>query len=167
MAAAPILMAVGAAASAYGSYRSGMSQASAAESEATASRYNAALADDEAAAAGLATVQNESIQRRKGRAVLGEARAALATSGLSSQTAADVMGESATAAEFDALNVRYEGMMRRRAKLSEAAMARWQAVQYKKQAKEAKIGAYLGLFGGAASSAGSIYGQTAKTKAGG
>jgi hypothetical protein len=78
----------------------------AAHTNADISRQKAKIAEQQAGV-------NEDAQRRRASMVLGQQRAAAAESGsdLSSGTNADLAAQSATNAELDALNIRYQGKL--------------------------------------------------------
>lgn len=99
------LMAATTAAKAAGTLVSGMSAASAADAQARLDRGNAVLAADQAG-------QREEAIRRQGRQTLGEQVAGLAENGAGfTQTARDLMNQSAANLSMDALNTRYEGTL--------------------------------------------------------
>lgn len=81
-------------------------QRRAAHTNADISRQKAKIAVDQAGV-------NEDAQRRRAQMVLGQQRAAAAESGsdLSTGTNADLATQSATNAELDALNIRYQGKL--------------------------------------------------------
>lgn len=82
------------------------SQRRAAHTNADIARQKAKIAVDQAGV-------NEDAQRRRAAMVLGQQRAAAAESGsdLSTGTNADLAAQSATNAELDALNIRYQGKL--------------------------------------------------------
>ena len=81
--------------------------------------------EEQARAASLEAGAAEEAQRRQARAAFGETRAAGAQYGLlEGPTFADVYSQAATAAELDALNIRYEGEGRRRGLMFEAGVTR-------------------------------------------
>ena len=105
MAAPAILMAASGAAKTVGGIVSGMSAASAADAQAKLDRGNAVLAADQAG-------QREEALRRQGRQQLGEQVAGLAENGAGfTQTARDLMNQSAANLSMDALNARYDGTL--------------------------------------------------------
>jgi hypothetical protein len=96
---------VGAAAvTAVSAIAAGDAQRRAAHTNADIARQKAKIAEQQAGV-------NEDAQRRRASMVLGQQRAAAAESGsdLSSGTNADLAAQSATNAELDALNIRYQG----------------------------------------------------------
>jgi hypothetical protein len=81
--------------------------------------------EEQARAASLEAGSAEEAQRRQAREAFGETRAAGAQMGLlESASFADAYSQAATAAELDALNIRYEGEGRRRGLLFEAGATR-------------------------------------------
>ena len=81
--------------------------------------------EEQARAAGLEAGIEEEAQRRQAMFQMGETRAAGAQMGLTeSATFADVYGQAATAAELDALNIRFTGEGRRKGLMYEAAVTR-------------------------------------------
>lgn len=88
-----------------------------AKAEKQNARYLEAQAADTSRQAGLA----EEFQRRESRAQFGELRASGAEAGLlSSNSFESAYSQAAGRAELDALNIRYEGELRRRGLLAEA-----------------------------------------------
>ena len=81
--------------------------------------------EEQARAASLEAGAAEEAQRRQAREAFGETRAAGAQMGLlESASFADAYSADATAAELDALNIRYEGEGRRRGLMFEAGATR-------------------------------------------
>ena len=81
--------------------------------------------EEQARAASLEAGAAEESQRRQAREAFGETRAAGAQMGLLESTSfADSYSQAATAAELDALNIRYEGEGRRRGLMFEAGATR-------------------------------------------
>ena len=81
--------------------------------------------EEQARATALEAGAAEEAQRRQAREAFGETRAAGAQMGLlESASFADVYSQAATAAELDALNIRYEGEGRRRGLIFEAGATR-------------------------------------------
>jgi hypothetical protein len=81
--------------------------------------------EEQARAASLEAGAAEESQRRQAREAFGETRAAGAQMGLlESASFADAYSQAATAAELDALNIRYEGEGRRRGLMFEAGATR-------------------------------------------
>jgi hypothetical protein len=138
-----VLMAYAAAASAvigaYSVYRGGKNQEVMAKSQAQADEYNAEMGRLNAASARQQADAREEAQRRQARQVLGEQRAALSQAGAGlSGSAADVYGQSATNAELDALNIRYDGELQARGLLAGAAQDSMQAQISRTNARTAR-----------------------------
>lgn len=113
-----------------------------ARAQADAEKINAREAELSATQAGLAASANEDAQRRQARALMGEQAAATGEAGLAmAGSAKDIARQSALYAELDALNLRYEGEMKKRG-------FKWEAIQAKFRAKQAKKAATLSLIGG-------------------
>jgi hypothetical protein len=106
---------------------------------------------------GQQTSQAEEQQRRESRQLLGAGRAAIAQSGIAmTGSAADIMKQSATNAELDALNIRYAGTLERMSILNEIGMLNYEKDVVKMRGQQAMRmrwgNAFAGLFGGNASS---------------
>lgn len=146
--AAPfILMAASAAVSAYGAASEG--EAAAAEGEA-ASQIAKQNADAAAAQAG----QAEQAQRRRNREFLSMQRASILESGVGyTPTATALVSQSAAEAELDALNIRYEGVLRQQSLMAESAMA-------SRRGKTALKQGYMKAASQLLSTAGKAYGQS-------
>jgi hypothetical protein len=101
------------------------------ESEAAAARVNARMAGQQAN-------QREEQIRRENRMQMGEQAAAIAQSGTGpGGSNALIVEQSATNAELDALNTRYEGQVRRTSFLNQAAGAGYAA-------RSARLGGWMG-----------------------
>lgn len=129
----PFLPMIAGAASAGMTLLEGAQQRATMLAESKAEKLNARALErqssDEARLAGLA----EEAKRRETRASFGELRAAGAEGGVSaSNSFAGAYSQAATAAELDALNIRYEGMQRRAGLLSEADAHRFAGATIKK-----------------------------------
>jgi hypothetical protein len=103
--------------------------------------------------AGQQTSQAEEMQRREARQLLGAGRAAIAQSGIAmSGSAADIMKQSATNAELDALNIRYAGTIERMGILNEIGMMEYEKDVVKMRGQQAMRmrwgNAMSGLLGG-------------------
>lgn len=93
-----------------------------------ATNYNAALADQDADQVEQQYAQLERQQRILGTKALGSIEAGIAAGGFSlGLTGQDVLFESSTAAELDALNVRHEGLLKAKASREEATQLRMRA----------------------------------------
>lgn len=117
-----------------GAIYNGTSAKAAADANANVMRNNASM---DAAAAG----QREEAMRRNARQVAGQQRAAIAESGGGfGGSAADIMAQSAAAAELDALTVRYDAETRAIALGNEATITQ-------RQGKRARTAGYLDAAG--------------------
>lgn len=168
---------------AVGSIMQGESSASAANMQADWALDNAKLSREDAALSRLnadrARAEGyaaEDTQRRGGRMQLGRQAAAIAQSGIvaGSGSALDVATQSATFAELDALNVRYEGLMRGSSFDQQAVQYDREAIGHEREAaigrytaKSARQAGYLGAATGVLSSAASYYGGMKPTTGGG
>lgn len=116
-----IMQGVGMAAGAQGSALSKHQQADMLDYQAQQNRYGATNAVQQAG-------QSEETQRRIADQQLGAARAGAAQSGVGLDgSAADVVQQSATNAELDALNIRYGGVLKAKAATDQADLDTWQA----------------------------------------
>lgn len=135
------LAAGGAALSAVGQYQQGRAAQNAAN-------FNAAQMEREATIARQQGGAREEAQRRRAREVLGTMRASIGQAGIGwGGSAADIYDQSATNAELDALNIRYESDLQSMGLMNQAALTRYEG----KMAKRAgTIGAVSSLLTGAA-----------------
>lgn len=107
-------------------------QAGAAFQQAKLSRMNAENVARQANA-------REELQRKQARIAIGNQLAASAQSGLQlNGSNADLLEESLTNAELDALNIRYEGQVNSTGLLNQANMQDFEAANYRSQAKQAR-----------------------------
>jgi hypothetical protein len=85
----------------------------------------AKVAQNNASAAAQQSAANEDAQRRRNREFLARQRAAIGEAGIGfGGTTAKVQEQSAVEAELDALNIRYDGTLRRQGFMADAQMAR-------------------------------------------
>lgn len=130
-----------------------------ADATAKAHQYNARVLENQASATAQQAGQAEDLQRRRSREAFGKMRAAGAQGGLlESESFGDVYGQAAAEAELDALNIRYEGEVRRTGLLNEAAGERYQS-----RAAQASKPSWLMGGIGAATSALTSYSQMGGT----
>ena len=146
---------------AYGSYASGRSDSTQYLMKAKAEEYNAGVARYMGEQALKASMAEQLALRRNQRQFQGSQRAAIAQAGIGTGgSAADVVGQSTTLAELDAMNLAYEGAARFRAALTQADLDEANADSYRYGATAAKatgnIGAYRSLLSGASA----IWGRT-------
>lgn len=163
-AAAPYLTVGSAVVSAFGAIASGDQASQNADAQAAAANYNATVQRQQADQALAVANADEERQRRAGRAVLGQQRAAIAESGGGfGGSAFDIMSDSATAAELDALNIRYQGQLQSRGFRAQAGLSDYEAAMARSNARQARIGGYIGagaaLLSGAARYAGGSAGR--------
>lgn len=111
--------------------------------------YNATVADQNAAAARSAAALDEDTSRKKSSRILGTIRARAAASGVElGGSPLDVLADSASEAELEALTIRYRGETEARRQESEARLAR---ARGKSAVSQGWIGAGAQLLQGAAS----------------
>lgn len=153
-----VIMAWAAAASAaiaaYGVYQGGKNAEAMAKGQAQADEYNAEIDRQNAVAAQQQANAREEAQRRLARQALGEQRAALSQAGIGlSGSAADIYRQSATNAELDALNIRYEGGLQTRGLLAQSELGRQSArmarINGRIERRGANLSAASTLFSGA------------------
>lgn len=124
---------------------SGYSKSAQANSQATAAEFNRDLANQNAATASAQAGLREEQMRREARQVQGAQRAAVAESGTGFVGSnLDILQQDAVTASLDALNTRYEGQLQSAGYRNDAITQDYQAKGFKKQAKAAKVGAWLG-----------------------
>ena len=111
-AAIPYLIIASGVLGAVGAINSANAQADNYRAQAQAAQTNATIAQQNAHNTLLVTDANEEEQRRKSAMQLGEQRASLLSAGIGADgSAADVIGQSTSNAELDALNIRYQGQV--------------------------------------------------------
>lgn len=136
----------------------GREEANAMRDQAKVEEYHAAVADQNARQAGQVASAEEERVRRESRQVLGSQRAALGESGTSVDFGSnvDIMRQSTTAAELDALNIQYAGNVERGNFLEEAKMRRYNKDALRQSARQTMrmrwfkaLGAGMQAYGGA------------------
>lgn len=133
---------------AIGAIQEGNANAASLRASQNAANYNAQVSEFNAANQRAVANQQEEAQRRQARQVLGAQRAAVSQAGIgTSGSAADVMQQSATDAELDALSLRYEGDLRARGMLAEADLQRYDAQVAGMNAKAAQRAGYMNAVG--------------------
>lgn len=158
---------------AFGSIRQGETSAGAYNTQADWSLENAKWSREDADRARLdadraraETYAREDAQRRGAALQLGKMNAATAQSGVDagSGSALAIAQQSATMAELDALTMRYEGLLRANQIDRQATGFEREAIGYERQAaagryqaKQARIGGYLGAATNVLTSAASYY----------
>lgn len=154
--AVPLLIA-SAVVSAAGALSSGAAQRRAANQQAQAAEYNAAVSQNQATSAFAAGAERENIQRRQAAQALSQERAAFAQSGLdpNSGSALDVQLQSSRNAELDALQTRYEGILTGQNYQQQAALGVYEGGVLRASGRNAQRASYLtaagNLLSGAAS----------------
>lgn len=146
VAAMPYISAAGAA---LGALQQSNQQQQALAMTADAESNNAKALDQQAAnALQIAGVEEETV-RKAGRQAAGEQRAAMAEAGtgLLSSTNQRLIMESDKAAEQDALNVRYGGLLQAHGLKAKSQQALFQAKAAKSQIKGVRASGYLNAFG--------------------
>ncbi len=142
MAAIPVALA---AVSAGASIMQGIGQSNQMQAQAHQSDYAAQLAERNAEIAGQQTEAAESLQRRRAGKVLADQRASILQGGLGSGGSMGALAaQSGRDAELDALNIRYEGGLRKTSLLEEAKQQKWQARQLRRGARLALATSVLG-----------------------
>lgn len=134
-----IMMAAGAAMSAYGSLQQGKAQAAAANYEAQVAQNNARLALENGAV-------QEQAQRQQMQGLIGQQRAAYAASGvaLDSGSALGVIEGTARQGELDALTIRADARQQAQNFRSQATMGRFSARNAKTSGMLGAVGSLLG-----------------------
>jgi hypothetical protein len=141
---------------AYGNLATGESNSLQYQAQANAADYNAAVSRFMAKQYAKASGAEQLGLRRQQRQFLGTQRAAIAQAGIGTGgSAADVVEESTTLAELDAMNLAYEGASRFMAAMTQADMLEATGIALRAGSTSAKaagrIGAYRSLLSGAAS----------------
>lgn len=117
--------------------------------------YHATIADQNAAVAGQQSSAEQERVRRESRQVLGEQRAAIGESGTSfTGSNIDIMRQSTTMAELDALNIQYQGEIERRGFINERDMRLYNKHALRQKARTVMRMRWLNALGAAASSYG-------------
>jgi cytochrome c biogenesis factor len=143
--------------SAVGAISQGMAASDQAQSAAQAAQYNATVDQQNANNAMAVANANEESQRRKNAYMLGNTRAGLIQSGIGTDgSSSDVLQQSAQNAELDALNIRYEGILKGRAYSNQENLDVMQANADQNNADNAMTNGFLGA-GGALLSGASNY----------
>lgn len=158
MAAGPLMLAA-AAVQAIGAIQAGQAAKEEANARAQANIYNAKVKEMQAGIARQQANAREEQQRRKGRQLLGEQRAAIAESGVGFMgSPLDIAEQSATRAELDSLTIRYEGELESKGLLADAEQQRYESKVNVMAGKNAMKGAYLSATGALLSGGSRYYG---------
>lgn len=146
---------------AYGSYASGRSDSTQYLMKAKAEEYNAAVSRFMGEQALKASTAEQLVLRRNQRQFLGTQRAAVAQAGIGTGgSAADVVAQSTTLAELDAMNLAYEGAARFKAALTQADLDEVNAVSYRYGSTAAQATGRIGAARSLLSGASAIWGRT-------
>lgn len=109
-----------------------------------AANFNAETMEAEARIAKQQGAAREEAQRRRAREFLGTQRAAAGQAGVGlGGSIGDVLEQSATDAELDALNIRYESNLQALGMQNQAAITRWQGKEAKRAARAQAITSLL------------------------
>jgi hypothetical protein len=139
-----IALVASAATAAVGAVAEGQAQKEAYKAQANANEYNAKVSDMNAQIARNNASVREEAMRRKARQVLGQQRGALGQSGIQmTGSALDIIQQSTTMAELDALNTRYEGDLQARGLIATAVGERYQASANRINARNAQTASFI------------------------
>jgi hypothetical protein len=163
MAFVPIaFMVASAAVSAYGAIQQGKVNSANAKAEASASRYNSAIEQQNAGLAGSMASSRELQQRTSDMQALGNQRAALAEGGqLGTPGAQEITRQSAINAEMNALNTRYSGILQSRNATNSAAQYSYRSRVYDVNASQATQAGTIGAATSLLKGASNVYGYGA------
>lgn len=125
------------------------------ESEAQAAEYNAQVNDQNANASLTQSSALEGRQRILAKKQIGQARAAYGASGVQIEgTPEDVLGDSAAAAELDALTIRHAGEVRALSYRNEASLDRYRGRNSRLQGRIRAASTIFSALGGSAGGGG-------------
>lgn len=142
-------------AAAVGALVQGRQQANELRQQGEIEGYKARVAEMNARAAGQQSSAEQERVRRESRQVLGAQRAAIAESGTGfSGSNLDIMRQSETMAELDALNIQYAGEMERGGLLQEAEMFKYNKDMLRQKARSVMRQRWISAIGAAASAYG-------------
>jgi len=145
---------------AYGSYASGKADSTNFLMKANAEEYNAEVARYMGEQALKAAAAQQLSLRRGQRQFLGTQRAAIAQAGIGTGgSASDVVAQSTSLAELDAMNLAYEGAARFKAALTQADLDEAEAVSYRYGSTAAKAAGRIGAGRSLLSGASAIWGR--------
>ena len=142
------LMVIGTGLSALSKYRQGQYAAMQAKAQARISDYNAQVAEANAEAIKQKSVFDQLRALRRGERITGRLRARLGASGavVSEGAPADVLAEQGYENALDVALIGYEGMVKAAREKSTAGLYRYEAANYRTQARNAR---QAGTFGAA------------------
>lgn len=122
-----------------------MGNISEAQSRASANKYNAAVAEQNAVQARLQAASSAKIQREQSERLLGAQQAAYGASGITMEgTPLDVLANSATNAERDRQTIMYKGNLQAAGYQDQAQLDRYQATNELNQGYMKATGTLLG-----------------------
>jgi hypothetical protein len=161
------LMIAASAMQAVGAIQQGKMAQAQGQAQQNAANYNARMKEIEAGITREQTNAREEQQRRQARQVMGRQRAAVAQAGIGwGGSALDIMEESATFAELDALTIRYEGDLKAKGLLAEAEYDRYSGAVAAAMGKAAKKASYVSAAASLLSGAAGAYKGFAAAPAG-
>jgi hypothetical protein len=161
MAAAAIPWVIGAV-MAVGAIKQAQAASENSKAQAAALDFNARVSEQQASSALSESVSAQMAQRRRARELMGRSRAAAAQSGVGfGGSTADILEQSETLAELDALNIAYEGQMKARGFVTQSTLDTFNAGRARANAKSAKQQGYFNAIGAFAGPAMSSFGSTA------
>lgn len=130
--------------SAIGAISQGNAKSEQYDAQANANAYNASVMRQNADIARQQGNANEETQRRRARQVLGNQRAAVAEADIGTEgTGSDLVGQSASNAEMDALNIRYNAHLQDVGFLNEANLQDWYGTQARRNASSAQTAGWM------------------------
>jgi hypothetical protein len=130
---------------AVGAMNSASASADNSRAQAQAAQTNATIAQQNSHNTLLVTDANEEEQRRKSAMQLGEQRAGLLQAGIGADgSASDVIGQSTSNAELDALNIRYQGQLQANNYANQSLMEDAQSGAALKSASNQEQAGYIG-----------------------
>jgi hypothetical protein len=148
---------IGGGARALGSIMEGNSQAGQYKAEAAFEKQNALNLTAQAQQIGAAGARDEEAARREYRAFAGGQAATISESNLGMEgSALDIVRDSETAANLDALNIRHDAGERAREARYGAAQARSRSSLARQMAGRARLGGYIGAAGQIAGTVGAV-----------
>lgn len=119
-----------------------------AQAQAKAADYNAQVARNQAYSALQESTSAQLAQRRRSAQLLGTQRAAAAQSGVGmGGSTGDILEQSETLSELDALNLAYEGEMKSRGYLGQADLEAFNASQARRNARSATTAGLINAAG--------------------
>lgn len=143
-ASSPAFQIVSTAFSVIGAINQGNAKSEQYEAQAQANAYNAQVMRNNAQIASEQGNANEEAQRRHARQVMGAQRAAIAEAGIGTEgTGGDLVEQSASNAELDAMNIRYNAHLQNVGFLNEANLQDWYGTQARRNASSARTSGWM------------------------